>query len=135
MAGAGVLVNEYVDEFPKIERPGAGRQGRQRTDVDVALEQLVAMGEVPSKAVRLIDYTVDAEGNQVDPTTAATRASARVQAMRKRGYTKDDGWKFAAISGSLWAQYFGPGGHPVSEKKASENGQEVAPGQVPAPTV
>lgn len=119
MAGSGVLVNEHFTDFPAITKPGSGKSGPRRTDVDVALEQLVAMGQVPSVAVRLIDYNTDAEGNAVDTATARQRAHARVQALRKRGYTKDDGWRIAAIDGNLWAQYFGPGGHPVKASNGS----------------
>lgn len=124
MPSSGTLVNQFADEFPKVTRPGAGRE-RQRTDVDVALEQLVeqynATGQ-PSKALLVIDYKVDQDGAAVDPKTAAARAQARVQANRKRGYTKDAGWKLAAINGELWAQFYGEGNHPVSEAKAAENG-------------
>lgn len=124
MAGTGVLVNEHFTDFPAITKPGSGKSGPRRTDVDVALEQLVAMGQVPSVAVRLIDYNTDAEGEAVEPTLARQRAHARVQALRKRGYTKEEGWRIAAIDGNLWAQYFGPGNHPVKETKesAGENG-------------
>lgn len=110
MAGAGVLVNEYLDAIPASTRPTSGARGPRRTDVDVALEQVVATGQVPSPAIRLIDYNVDADGNAVDLEKARTRASARVQALRKRGYNKESGWKLAVRDGNLWVQYFGPGG-------------------------
>ena len=131
---SGTLVNEFLDEFPKATRAGAGR-AKQRTDVDVALEQLVAEYEQtgrPSRVLKVIDYKRgvqhDAEGNplpgteyEVDSKTAAQRAQARVQASRKRGYTKDAGWQLAAVNGELVAKYWGPGNHPVKEA-AEENG-------------
>jgi hypothetical protein len=117
MANSGTLVNEFLDEFPKVTRPGAGGT-RQRTDVDVALEQLVKEYEAtgaPSRVLKVIDYKKDADGNEVDAKTAATRAQARVQANRKRGYTKDAGWQLAAVNGELIAKFWGPGGHPKPE--------------------
>lgn len=123
MAGSGTLVNKFADEFPKAKRFGAGRE-RQRTDVDVALEQLIEQYNQtgkPSKALLVIDYKSDQDGNEVDGKVAAARAQARVQANRKRGYTKDAGWRLAAINGEFWAQFYGEGNHPVGEK-ASANG-------------
>lgn len=128
MAGSGTLVNEFLDEFPKVTRPGAGAP-RQRTDVDVALDQLVAEFEAtgsPSRVLKVIDYKTDQDGNEVDNKTARARAQARVQANRKRGYTKDAGWQLAAIDGEFIAKFWGPGGHPVAEAKAETNGTVTA---------
>lgn len=128
MPNSGTLVNQFADEFPKVSRPGAGRE-RQRTDVDVALEQLVEQYNAtgaPSKALLVIDYNIDQDGTPVEGKVAAARAQARVQANRKRGYTKEAGWKLAAIAGQFWAQFYGEGGHPVAEAKAETNGQTVA---------
>ena len=122
MAGSGTLVNEFLDEFPKVTRTGAGRE-RQRTDVDVALEQLVKEYEAtgaPSRVLRVIDYKIDQDGNPVEGKTAAARAQARVQANRKRGYTKEAGWQLAAVNGEFIAKFWGPGGHPVKDEA---NGQ------------
>lgn len=119
----GQIVAQFADEFPAITRPGAGRKGQQRTDIDVALEllekEVAESGQFPSHAMKVVDYTVDQDGNPVELEAARTRAQARVQAQRKRGYTKDAGWKLAAIDGCFWAQYFGPGNHPVKEEKES----------------
>ncbi len=138
-AGTGTLVAEFADEFPKVTRAGAGIKGPRRTDVDVVLEQLEAQYSetgTTSRPMKVINYNVDAEGNEVDREAARGRAHARVQALRKRGYTKDKGWKLAAIDGEVWAQFYGEGNHPVSEKKAAANGQvEAAPAadSIPAP--
>lgn len=126
MPDTGVLVAELVEDLPRVSRPGAGRE-RQRTDIDVALEQLPP-GH--NGYMKLIDYKVDRDGNAVEPKTAAQRASARVQSLRKRGYTKEEGWQFNAIEGILWAKNWGPGNHPAKE---TSNGQAGAPDSIPAP--
>ena len=128
MPSSGTLVNEFLDEFPKVTRPGAGAP-RQRTDVDVALDQLVEEFNTtgkPSRVLKVIDYKIDQDGAEVDNKTARARAQARVQANRKRGYTKDAGWQLAAIDGEFIAKFWGPGNHPVSEAKAETNGTVTA---------
>lgn len=133
----GTITREFADDFPAITRKSTPT-GPRRTDVDVALESLQteAGDTLPTKAMKVIDYNRDADGQPVDEQAARQRAHARVQAMRKRGYTKDSGWRLAAIDGCVWAQFYGPGNHPVKatkETKAEVAAATPAADSVPAP--
>ncbi len=107
----GVLTNEFLDDFPATKRAGAGKQGKQLTNADVALDALAAEG-APSRVLHLIDYNVDTEGNEVDSVTARQRASGRVPNLKARGYGIADGWVIVARNGSVYAKYFGVGNIP-----------------------
>lgn len=107
----GVLTNEFLDDFPSTKREGSGKQGKQTTDADVALDTLAAEG-APSRVLHLIDYNVDGDGNPVDKATARQRASGRVPNLKARGYGIEDGWVIVARNGSVYAKYFGAGNVP-----------------------
>lgn len=126
----GTLANEFLDDFPATTRPGAGNHQRQTTDVDVALEALKAEG-APSRVLKFLDYNqgVDEDGNavEVDPKTAAMRASGRVSPLKNRGYSIENGWVIVSRNGCLYAKYFGPGNVPDDYvRKSKPVGEEVA---------
>lgn len=118
----GVLTTEYLDDFPSTTRPGSGKQGKQTTDVDIALENLAAEG-APTRVLHLLDYThapvIGADGQPtgdtepVDEATARQRASGRVAPLKARGYSVENGWVIVARNGGVYAKYFGAGNVPA----------------------
>lgn len=132
----GVLTTEYLDDFPTTKRAGAGKQGKQVTDVDIALDALAAEG-APTRVLHLLDYTkmpvLDAQGNdtgetqEVDDATARQRASGRISPLKARGYAIEDGWVIVARNGGVYAKYFGAGNVPESFIRKTEAVGEAIP--------
>lgn len=132
----GVLTTEFLDEFPKTTRAGAGKSGRQTTDVDIALENLAAEG-APSRVLKLVDYNfcpvVDEKGEPtgeteaVDEATARQRASGRISPLKARGYSIEDGWVIVARNGAVYAKFFGKGNVPDDFIRKSEPVGEAVP--------
>jgi hypothetical protein len=133
----GVLTTEYLDDFPSTTRPGSGKQGKQTTDTDIALEALKAEG-APTRVLHLLDYTQapvygadgepTGETEAVDEATARSRASGRVAPLKARGYNIENGWVVLARNGGVYAKYFGEGNVPADfTRKASKPVGEQIP--------
>lgn len=127
---AGVLSNEFLDDFPVTTRPGSGNHSKHTTDVDVALENLKAEG-APSRVLKFLDYNkqIDPETGtevDVDSATARSRAAGRVSPLKARGYSIEQGWVIVSRNGALYAKYFGVGNVPDEYvRKTTPVGEEV----------
>jgi hypothetical protein len=122
--GAGQLANEVVDEFPKTTRVGAP-SGPRETDVDIALKAYRDGGA--AGVIKFLDYNIDEDGNPVEDKVARQRAGGRVNTLKARGYTIEDGWVIVSRNGSVYAKYFGPGQVPAEYTRAGKAVGEAVP--------
>lgn len=114
----GKFTFDVVDSIPAMTRPNSGNRESRFTDLDVALDKLVAdhFDGTSTPVVQILDYTVevDEDGTEtpVDDATARQRASGRIAQIKARGRKTEDGWVIASRNGKVYAQYFGVGNVP-----------------------
>lgn len=122
--GVAQLSNELLDEFPKTTRVGAP-SGPRETDVDIALKAYRDAGA--QGVLKFLDYNVDEDGQPVEDKVARSRAGGRVNTLKARGYTIEDGWVIVSRNGCVYAKYFGPGLVPAEYTKAGKAVGEAVP--------
>lgn len=122
--GVGQIANELVDEFPKTTRVGAPT-GPRETDVDIALKAYKDAGA--QGVLKFLDYNVDEDGQPVEDKVARQRAGGRVNTLKARGYSIEEGWVIVSRNGAVYAKYFGPGNVPVEYTKAGKAVGEAVP--------
>lgn len=122
--GVGQIANELVDDFPKTTRVGAP-SGPRETDVDIALKAYKDAGA--QGVIKFLDYNVDEDGQPVEDKVARQRAGGRVNTLKTRGYSIEEGWVIVSRNGAVYAKYFGPGNVPPEYTKAGKAVGEAVP--------